>query len=305
MSVRIGLSMSTFPFTSPRAMWRWVETCEESKVDSLWQTDRLVSAEPYLEPLTALAALAGGTSRLKFGMTVLVLPLRDPLVVAKQCATLDFLSNGRFLPAFGVGSDTAAEWDALGSDRTQRGRRMDEALDVIARLWAGEAVTYAGKFYQYQGARVAPLPKQSPLPLWVGGSSPVAIKRTARVGTGWLGGGQTPAQVAPVVAAIRAAAIEAGRPIDDDHYGVSFAFRLGSLDDAPVQQAAKRLAATANPATAFAVGDAEAVIARCRAFRDAGVSKFVLRPIGDSDDDILDQTRRLIADVLPEVHSWA
>lgn len=305
MSVRIGLSMSTFPFSSAAGMWRWVETCEDSKIDSIWQTDRLVSAEPYLEPLTALAALAGGTSRLKFGMTVLVLPLRDPLVVAKQCATIDFISNGRFLPAFGVGSDTAPEFRATSADRAHRGARMDEALSIIARLWAGESVTFEGKHYRYAEARIAPLPKQSPLPLWIGGSSPAAIRRTAAIGTGWLGGGQTVAETAPVIAAIRAAAIEAGRPIDDDHYGISHAFRFGTLDDAPVQQAVKRLAPGRNPTDYLAVGGAEEIIARCRAFREAGVSKFVLRPLGDSDDDIIDQTRRLIETVLPEVHSWA
>ena len=305
MSVRIGLSMSAFPFTSAGAMWRWVEACEDSKVDSIWQTDRLVSAEPYLEPLTGLAVLAGGTSRLKFGMNVLVLTLRDPLVVAKQCATVDFLSNGRFLPAFGVGSDTAPEFRATAADRAHRGARMDEALPLIARLWAGESVTHAGRFYQFTDARIGPLPKQSPLPLWIGGSSPAAIRRTAAMGTGWLGGGQTVEETAPVIDAIRAAAVEAGRPIDDDHYGISHGFRFGSLDDAPVQQAVKRLAPGRNPSDYFAVGDAATIIERCRAFRAAGVSKFVLRPMGDSDDDILDQTRRLIETVLPEVHSWA
>ncbi|MEI6666454.1 MAG: LLM class flavin-dependent oxidoreductase, partial [Chloroflexota bacterium] len=94
MSVRIGLSIGSFPFSSARAMWRWIEACEDSPIDSIWQNDRLVSSEPFLEPLTALAALAGGTKRLKFGMNVLVLPFRDPIVVAKQCATIDFLSDG-------------------------------------------------------------------------------------------------------------------------------------------------------------------------------------------------------------------
>ncbi|MGE3855572.1 MAG: LLM class flavin-dependent oxidoreductase [Dehalococcoidia bacterium] len=305
MSVRIGLSMAAFPFSSPRAMWRWVETCEDSKVDSIWQTDRLISPEPYLEPLTALAALAGGTSRLKFGMTVLVIPLRDPLVTAKQCATIDFLSGGRFLPAFGVGSDNAVEFRATSIGRAARGARADEALEVIARLWAGESVTFEGKHFRYEGASIAPLPKQQPLPLWIGGSSPAAIRRTARLGTGWLGGGQTAAETAPVVAAIRAAAIEAGRPIDDDHYGISHGFRFGSLDDAPVQQAAKCLAPGRNPADYFAVGDANTIIERCREFHAAGVSKFVLRPLGDSDDDILDQTRRMIEEVIPVVHAFA
>ena len=312
MSVRIGLGMSAFPFASPRAMWRWVEACEDSAVDSIWQTDRLVSAEPFLEPLTALSALAGGTQRLKFGMNVLVLPLRDPLVVAKQCATIDFVSGGRFLPAFGVGSDTAVEWRATGRDGGRdgghRGARADEALSIIARLWAGEAVTHEGAHYRYAGARIAPLPVQRPLPLWIGGSSAAAIRRTARVGTGWIAGNQTPQQVAPVVAAIRLAAVEAGRPIDDDHYGAGFAFRFGAMDDAPVQRAVAglaRLAPGGDPRDYLAVGDEREILARIDAFRAAGVSKFVLRPLGADDDDILDQTRRLIDTVVPVAHALA
>ncbi|MFA7248022.1 MAG: TIGR03619 family F420-dependent LLM class oxidoreductase [Dehalococcoidia bacterium] len=306
MTVRIGLSMALFPFSSPRAMWRWVEVCEDSRVDSIWQNDRLVSAEPFMEPLTALAALAGGTARLKFGMNVLVLPTRDPLVVAKQCATIDFISGGRFLPAFGVGADAAPEWQATGRDGSHRGARSDEALSIIARLWAGEAVTHHGAHYRYTEARIAPLPVQRQLPMWIGGSSPAAIRRTARLGTGWLGGNQTPGQVAPVVAAIRAAAVEAGRTIDDDHYGAGFAFRFGSMDDAPAQRAAAaitRRPGGGDPRDYLAVGDEQDILDRVRAFRAAGVSKFVLRPLGDGDDDIVDQTRRLIETVIPVAHA--
>ena len=86
-----------------------------SKVDSIWLSERLVGAQPVLEPLTALAAIGGRTRRLKFGMNT-ILPLRDPLVLAKECATIDYLSDGRFLPMFGVGADVAPEWHALGMD---------------------------------------------------------------------------------------------------------------------------------------------------------------------------------------------
>ena len=308
MSVRIGLGMSAFPFSSPRAMYRWVEACEDSPIDSIWQTDRLVSSEPFLEPLTALSALAARTERLKFGMNVLVLPFRDPLSVAKQCATIDFMSGGRFLPAFGVGGDAAPECRASGLRRSHRGKQADEALSIIARLWAGEAVTHDGAEYQYADARIAPLPAQRTLPLWIGGSSAAAIHRTATLGTGWLGGNALPAEIAPVVSAIRTASAEAGRPIDDDHYGAGFAFRFGSVDDAPVQRAAgayaARIAAGGKLKDYLAVGDERDIIDRARAYHAAGISKFVLRPMGTDDEDILDQTRRLIETVVPVVHAF-
>jgi probable F420-dependent oxidoreductase len=231
MSVRIGMALGMLPFSSPRELWRWVEACEGGDVDSIWQVDRLVSAEPVLEPLSLMAALASGTQRMRFGTNVLVLPLRDPIVVAKQCATIDYLSGGRFIPSFGVGSDTAVEWRATGHDQHTRGARMDEALMVMAQLWTGVRVTFEGKHYRTEDAQIAPVPVQQPFPLWIGGSSEAAVRRTARIGTGWLGGGQTVPEVASTVAAIRDASDAAGRPLDADHYGIGFAFRFGGWED--------------------------------------------------------------------------
>jgi len=305
MSVRIGLTIAAFPFSSVEAFRKWVDLCEESDVDSIWQTDRLVSTDPFLEPMSVMAMLAGATERLKFGMNVAVLGLREPLVLAKQCATIDFLSGGRLLPAFGVGQDAAPEWAATGFTSKGRGARADEAIEIMARLWAGESVTLGGKYYRYNEARIAPLPVQRPLPLWIGGNSPAAIRRTARLGTGWLGGAQTPARAAEVVSAIKAATTEAGRTIDDDHYGAGFSFRLGSWDDEVVQRAAGVLARAntdADPRDYIAAGDASAVLERVAAFVEGGVSKFVLRPLADGDEDFMEQTRRLTAEVLPEVH---
>ena len=98
MSIAIGIGIAEFPFSSAEAYWRWVEMAEAGGIDSIWQTDRLVSRAPFLECMTAMAAIAGATKRLKFGMNVASVGLRDPLLLAKQCATVDFLSGGRILP---------------------------------------------------------------------------------------------------------------------------------------------------------------------------------------------------------------
>ncbi|MDE2640257.1 MAG: LLM class flavin-dependent oxidoreductase, partial [Chloroflexota bacterium] len=166
MSVRIGLGIANFPFEEPRGFWRWVEQCEAGDVDSIWQTDRLIGAQPFLESMSTMAAMAGATERLKFGMNVVVVPFRDPLVLAKECATIDFLSDGRLLPAFGVGGAVAPEFRATSRPMAGRGGLADEALRLMARLWAGEAVTCAGEHYDYRDAVIAPLPVQQPLPLW-------------------------------------------------------------------------------------------------------------------------------------------
>jgi probable F420-dependent oxidoreductase len=308
MKVRIGLGIAQTPFDDARAFWRFVDRCEAGGVDSLWQTDRLVSSQPQLEPMSVMAALAGGTDRLKFGMNVVVVTFRDPLVLAKECATIDWLSRGRLLPAFGVGPAIAPEWAATGRDPKGSGAMVDEALGIMARLWAGERVTAHGKHFRYTDVRIAPLPIQQPLPLWIGGRSKNAIRRTAKLGTGWLGGVESPEQAGEVVAAIRSASAAEGRPIDEDHYGAAFGYRFGSADEPVVQRTGQVLAALAqtnDPSRHVAVGGAAEILARIDEFVRVGVSKFVLRPIAMGEADVLDQTERLIAEVLPRVHGDA
>lgn len=308
MKVRIGIGISTLPFASGRAFLDWVDLCEGSELDSIWQTDRLVSPQPFLEAVSTMATLAGATTRLKFGMNAVVASLRDPLVLAKQCATIDWLSNGRLLPVFGVGSDNAPEFRATGRDPKERGKRADEALEICRRLWSEERVTFRGEFYECQDATITPRPIQQPLPLWIGGSSPAAIRRTVRLGTGWLAGIQTPAQVKPVVAAIKALGREEGRPIPEDHFGAGFAFRLGPVDDDVTSRAfaarARAAGADFDPKAYFAIGEATDVLARIAEYRDVGISKFVMIPLAQGDRDLLEQTRRLCAEVLPLAHSW-
>jgi probable F420-dependent oxidoreductase len=305
MKRRIGLGIANFPFSDARAFWRWIERCEDSTVDSIWQTDRLVSPVAQLESMTTMAALAGATKRLKFGMNVTVLAFRDPLVLARECATIDFLSNGRLLPAFGIGPDIAPEWQATNRSPKGRGKQCDEALAIMARLWTGERVTFDGAYYKYRDVQIAPLPAQKPLPLWIGGRSDAAVRRTARLGTGWLGGVESPEQVAPVVAAIKAESAKLGRPIDDDHYGAAFGYRFGSWDDPIVERTSRLLSAlaqTSDPRRHAAVGGAAEILARLDEFSATGVSKFVLRPVARGDDDVMEQTERLVREVLPHVH---
>lgn len=301
MSIAIGIGIAEFPFSGADAYWRWVAMAEEGGIDSIWQTDRLVSRVPFLETMTTMAALAGATKRMKFGMNVASVGLRDPLLLAKQCATVDFLSGGRILPAFGIGNRLAPDWATTGRATKGRGRRTDEGLEIISRLWAGEAVSFHGEYYQYDGATISPLPANKRIPLWIGGSSDAAVRRIARFGTGWQGASEPASEVPAIIARIKAAAAEAGRRIPDDHYGASFPFRFGSWNDEPARKAAEAFQArfARDPRQVMAVGDAGTIIGRLQAFVDAGVSKFILRPIGGGDDDLLAQTQRLIDEIVP------
>ncbi len=302
-NIAVGVGIMEFPFDTADGFWRWVDLCEQGGIDSIWQTDRLVSRTPFLECMTMLAAVAGRTRRVKFGVNVVSVAMREPLLLAKQCATVDMLSGGRLLPGFGIGSPRGAEWTAMHLDSTTRGRKTDEALEIIARLWAGERLTYEGRHFRLTDASIAPLPAQPDLPMWIGGSSDAAIRRTARLGSGWQAGAETPAAVGAVIAGIKAALLETGRSIDEDHYGAAFAFRFGGPDDPGVAKVMRDYEARTgrDPRDLFAIGDEAVIVRRLGEYIEAGASKFILRPIAQGDADMMAQTRRLVETVLPLV----
>jgi alkanesulfonate monooxygenase SsuD/methylene tetrahydromethanopterin reductase-like flavin-dependent oxidoreductase (luciferase family) len=303
MTVSAGLGIANFPFQDAPAFWRWVDLCDAGGVDSIWQSDRIISRDPQLECMSVMAALAGGSRRLKFGMNVASMALRDPVLTAKACATIDVLSGGRLLPAFGVGSALSRDFTATGTPTRGRGKRTAEGLEIMARLWSEESVSFAGEFYQLDDASISPRPIQQPLPLWVGGSAKQAIERTARWGTGWQAGIESAEEVAPVIAGIKARTAELGRSIDEDHFGAGFGFRFGSPDE-PIctrylDLLRKRLGR--EPKGFRAVGGVPEIMALLHEFRAAGVHKFILRPVAADGDDFIDQTRRFIEQLLPEV----
>ena len=307
MTVSAGIGIASFNFDDARGFWKWVDVCEQGGIDSIWQSDRLISREGNLECMSVMAALAGATRRIKFGMNVASLGLRDPVLMAKQCATIDVLSEGRLLPAFGLGSSRSRDYVATGTRTARRGKRMDESLEILSRLWSEDAVSTDGEFFKLDEASISPRPVQQPLPLWVGGSAAKAIERTARWGTGWQAGIESADKVAPVIDAIKAKAAEFGHKIDEDHYGAGFGFRFGSLEE-PIMQRylAGFTRSLGKPPDAFtAVGGRRDIMAKLASFRAAGAHKFILRPIAAGTDDMIAQTKRLIDEVLPEVAGLA
>ncbi len=302
-TIAAGIGLAEYPFRTASGFWRWVDLCEQTGVDSIWQNDRLVSRAPFLECMTALAAVAGRTRRIKFGVNVVAAAMRDPVLLAKQCATIDALSEGRMLPGFGIGSPRGAEWRAMHLDPSTRGRRTDEVLEIVSRLWSGERLTYAGRHFQLTEVSIAPLPAQRVLPMWIGGSSAAAVRRTAKHGTGWQAGSETPETVGRVIAAIRETLPQTGRSIDEDHYGAAFAFRFGSRADPVVAKAMADFETRTgrDAGTSFVVGDADTIVERIAQYVEHGASKFILRPLADGDDDVYGQTKRLAETVLPRI----
>ena len=137
MSVAIGYAPGAFGQggDDPDFLRRLVAVGDQYGYDSIWLSDRIVSQRFSLEPMMALSMVAAYSDRLKFGTSVLAMPLRNPVVLAKQVATLDFLSQGRFFPAVGLGQEEPEEYEACGVSKANRGRRTDEAIALMRRLW--------------------------------------------------------------------------------------------------------------------------------------------------------------------------
>ncbi|MGE0224268.1 MAG: LLM class flavin-dependent oxidoreductase, partial [Acetobacteraceae bacterium] len=302
-TIAVGTGLMEYPFDTADGFWRWVDLCEQGGIDSIWQTDRLISRSPILECMTALAAIAGRTKRVKFGVNVVSVAMRDPVLLAKQCATIDVLSQGRLLPGFGIGSPRGPEWTAMNLNVKTRGRTTDEALEIISRLWAGEVLDYDGRHFKLAKASISPLPVQPDLPMWIGGSSEAAVKRTAKYGTGWQAGSETPEAVGEVIAAIKAALPAEGRSIDEDHYGAAFAYRFGGMEEPGVSRIMERYKERTgrDARDHFAFGGADEIMERIAAYVEAGASKFIVRPAASGDEDMYVQTKRLVEEVLPLV----
>lgn len=305
MSIRIGIGSGLTVPMSPDIYWEWVGLCEDSGIDSIWHSEQVVG--PVLDPVVLLSALAARTRRLRVGTNAIVAAFRDPIVLAKEFATIDYLAPGRLLPVFGVGNAHDAYWAATGKNPGERGRKSNEAITLLRALLEKEdEVSFHGEFFSYQGPATWPHPRK-PLPLWIGGDSAAAIQRTATHGDGWLGGLTPPDKAAEVVAGIKLAAAEAGRTIDVDHYGVTVPIRIGSPDDPAVAVARERLQARLkltekDPRTdLLAVGDPDDIAELFHRYIAAGVHKFVAVPIVTGTDDLLAQTELLAAKVLPKV----
>ena len=285
MNVRIGIALGQWPRRElqPEAILDLVDYFEALDVDSLWVSDRIVSLALTLEPITFLSYIAGRLRKMKFGTSTLVLPTRNPVVLAKELATLDFLSQGRLFPAFGLGGDDSKDLLAVGVSRKERAQRADEAIVLMRRFWTEENVTFEGKFYSVQDVTIMPRPWQkNGLPIWIGGRSQAAMRRTGRLGDGWLVSSVSPAEVKAGIKTIRAYAADAGRGVPEDHYGVLIPFYFATGADNAWEIAGRSIRPRVDlPSTEFtAIGNPDQVRARVETYIAAGATKFVMRPCG-------------------------
>ncbi len=244
----------------------------------MWAVDHLFWPHPINECLTTLAIAAAATRRPSLGSCILQLPLRHPAAVAKQATALQHLSEGRFILGVGVGSH-AAEYARVGVDFHRRGRLMDEGIAVLERAWAGGDSGGPGGGGA-AGSRYRQEPSSAPVPLWIGGSSPAARRRAARVGDGWAPLFLTPDDYSTALDALRRETEEAGRDPEAVEPAVVVFARVGADDEAPARGAHWLSDMYGVPAKAFerhlVAGTAEACAATLGRYAEAGARHIIV-----------------------------
>ncbi len=274
--VRIGYALGTRTNLNDHGFGTVVDALEGLGFDSLWLSERISGAAP--DPLVGMAFAAGRTTRLKFGMSVMVLPGRNPIVLAKELATLDRLSNGRLLPAFGLGVADPHEQQAFGVERGARAKLFDEALAVLRGAWAEGSLTHHGDRYDFDDLRVLPKPLQTHLDVWLGGIAPSELRRVGRLADGWLPSFVTPDDAARGREVIETTLDEHGRSIDADHFGALITYSTGPIPQAVLDLMAKRRPDLADP-TVLVPRGWDALMATIDRFVAVGTTKFVILPI--------------------------
>lgn len=274
MKIRIGFALGTGGMGHDECFDEILDGLERYGFDSLWLSERV--SGPVHDPLIGLAYAAGRVRRLKLGTSVLVLPGRNPALLAKELASLDRICGGRLLMAFGLGIDDPTERQAFGVERRERGPLLDEVLPLLRRFWSEEAVDHEGPRYTYRGVSVRPRPIQQPLDLWLAGFGPVAFRRIGRLADGWLPSLVTPDEAAAARAEIQRAAAEADREIDPEHFGAIVVYARDRIPPSQVAQINSRRPGV-DPASLIPVG-LPALRAQLERYVEAGISKFVVRP---------------------------
>lgn len=281
MKIRIGFGLGTRSFTNDHATFDpFVDALEDNGFDSLWLSERLGGECP--DPIVGLAYAAGRTKRMKFGMSVLVLPGRNLAVLAKELASLDRLSDGRLLPAFGLGVADVHEQAAFGVERRQRAKMFNEALPLLKRFWEDEPVTHHGDWYHYDEVSLLPKPAQKPMDIWLGGAAEVELRRCGRFGDGWLPSFCTPDIAAAGWKIVNEAADEHERWIDPEHFGVLIPYTHGEISPG-YKAILERRAPDADPGDIIPTGW-DGLRDQIQRFIEVGASKFVPVLVGEPDD---------------------
>ena len=280
-----------------QSVFQMATRAEELGFDSIWVSEHIFNVSyvfdrlgdrPYYEPLTILSYLAATTKRVGLGTSVLVLPYHNPIRLAKVAATLDVISEGRLMLGVGVGV-IEEELEAMGSTFRERGAITDEAIAVMKELWTQETPSYQGKYHSFEGMKFSPKPLQKPhIPLLVGGSSPGAIRRAARVGDGWHPSNFSPEELGERLDHLREQARAVGRDLSEIPVSIRLDMAVPTGEGSGDSRARYSLGA-----------EPKEVLDNIRAFEAVGVDKVVIAPATGNPWEILAAIEMLAWDVIP------
>jgi len=297
--VKFGVTIpNNWGVEDPKQVLEFGPLAESLGYDSVWVMDHLFNTgyirerledKPYYHPMSTLSYLAATTSKVTLGTSVLVLPYHNPVELAKYAATLDQISGGRVTLGVGVGAMTE-EFDALGISMRERGSLTNECIDIMKELWSSHLPKFQSKHWDFSDLYFSPKPAQSSIPIWVGGSSPGAIKRTALRGDGWHPTGVSAENYALTKHEIMEAATAAGR----DASAMTWSTRL------EVEVHGRPSSERASTRTRLPGNNPEMMVAGIKAYQDAGVDHMVLA-LNSGDVSALKRLMETIAaEVMPE-----
>jgi probable F420-dependent oxidoreductase len=226
--MKFGLfGMNMRPCVTPEAIAAVARAAEKAGFESFWGGEHIALADPqapaspmppriyFVDLNVTMAFAAAHTRSLRFGTGIMILPLRNPVVLAKQLASVDVMSGGRLIFGIGIGN-LEFEFNAVGMPFDHKGKRAEEALAAMKALWTMDRAEFHGRYFSFAGVRAEPRPVQRPHPEIVfGGKTPYAFSRTARLGNGWYGYGLDLAATRDCIAGIRAACADAGRRFEE------------------------------------------------------------------------------------------
>lgn len=306
-----GLDVGIYgPLASPDTILGLARHAEDAGFDSIWLADHVAFPatfrseypyspkgdfptrldDPLMEPIATMGVLVGATKRVRIGTAVLVMPYRNPLLLARMLVTLDQLSRGRIILGAGVGW-LEEEFEVLGNrDFKRRGKATDEAIEIFKRIAAGGEVGFSGETYAFAPVFSAPGSVQRPHPpILIGGLADAALRRVARLGDGWLAVSAGTDMIAAKLATLKRMTEEAGRRFSDLQLVYKVFLDIGTP---------KRSRFDARePGT----GSAEEIIGDLRGLAGLGFGKVVVRYRGSSADEMKRQIDRFVTEIVPKV----
>jgi probable F420-dependent oxidoreductase len=273
--------------------------------DVFWAGDHVEAASPMLEPLVQLAQAAALSQRLTIATGIYLLPLRHPVSVAKQVASLDRLTDGRLLFGVGVGGEFPNEFAACEVPMTERGARLSEAIPILRALWSDQPAAHQGRFYNFPEVHLTPGPaRPGGPPIWCGGRSDAALRRAGRLADGWLAYVVSPERYAESLEKILAAAAEVGRETTRYGTGIMLYCRIEDDYETALEVMTEDLSARykmdfRSPAKRYgAIGRPEDVAEVIAGFRAVGV-RHVSLDMSGPDADRQAQLTRFAEEVRP------